>query len=153
MSNHTVYSTLLTELKNKSIVKCFLPVITLPPVIVNDTLTGDPLMTVPILTDQNVKEGDDIISLCYEVHGEADKFFNLVSDSCVTVNAHYSKAPIPGPGVDLNVVDAIGVRAVPNTGDCLNIRVGLQGCNTTVNGVVINMYRSNGITVRKCTKL
>ena len=149
MSNHTVYSTLLTELKNKSIVKCFLPVRTSPPVIVNDTLTGDPLMTVPILTDPNVKEGDPIISLCYEVHGEADKFFNLVSDSCVTVNAHYSKAPIPGPGVDLNVVDAIGVRAVSNTGDCVNIRVGLQGCNTTVNGAVISMYRSNGITVRK----
>jgi hypothetical protein len=37
-------------------------------VFVNDTLTGDPLLTVPILTDPNVEPGDDIESLCYEVH-------------------------------------------------------------------------------------
>ena len=106
-------------------------------------------MTVPIWTDPNEKEGDPIISLCYDVHGEADKFFNLVSDSCVTVNAHYSKAPITSPDIYLNVVDAIGVRAVSNIGTCVNIHVGLQGCNTTVNGAVINMYRSSGIAVRK----
>ena len=73
----------------------------------------------------------------------------LRSDSCITINAHYSKAPIPGPGVDLNVVDAIGVRAVSNTGTCVNIHVGLQGCNATVNGDVISMYQSDGITVQK----
>lgn len=106
-------------------------------------------MTVPIWIDQNIKQGDLIVSLCYEIHGEADKFFNLVSDSCVTVNAHYSKAPITSPNIDLNVVDAIGVRAVSNTGTCVNIHVGLPGCRTTVDGVDINMYQSGGIAVRK----
>lgn len=115
-------------------------------VIVNDTVTGDPLMTVPIWT---VKEGDPIISLCYVVRGEADKFFNLVSDSCITVNAHYCKALIASPDIDLNVVDAIGVRAVSNSGTCVNIRVGLQGCNVTVNGATIDVYKTSCIAVRK----
>ena len=121
-----------------------------PPVLVNDTLTGDPLMTVPILTDEDVAPGDEIISLCYEVHGQADYVFNLVSDTCVTVNAHYAKAPINSPNIDLNVVDAIGVRAVSDGGTCENIRVGLQGCQATVNGVDVNgMYRRDNISVRE----
>ena len=75
----------------------------------------------------------------------------MVSDSCITVNAHYSKAPIPSPDIDLNVVDALGVKAVSNSGTWVNIGVGsgLQGCNTTVNGAGISVYQSNGIKVRK----
>ena len=120
-----------------------------PGILVNDTLTGDPLMTVPIHTDPDVMEGDVITSLCYEVHGEAEKFFNLVSDSCVSVNSHYSRA-LDNPNIDLNIVDAIGVQAVSNNGTCVNIHVGLDGCEVTVNGDAIKgrMYRSNGITIR-----
>ena len=106
-------------------------------------------MTVPIWNSMDVDPNDPPISLCYEVHGAADKFFNLVSDSCVTVNAHYWKSPIASPNIDLNVVDAIGVRTVSNNFSCVNIRVGLQGCQATVNGADVNLYRSNGITVRK----
>ena len=118
-----------------------------PGILVNDTLTGDPLMTVPIHTDSNVMEGDVITSLCYEVHGEAGKFFNLVSDSCVSVNAHYSRA-LDNSNIDLNIVDVIGVRAVTNNGTCLNIRVGLD-CAVTVNDAAISrIHRFNGITIR-----
>ena len=107
-------------------------------------------MTVPILTEEEVLPGDVITSLCYEVHGQADYVFNLVSDTCVTVNAHYAKAPIASSNIDLNVVDAIGVRAVSNNGTCENIRVGLQGCQATVNDVDVNgMYRRDGISVRE----
>ena len=117
--------------------------------VVNDTLTEDPIMTVPILTDPDVMEGDVIVSLCYEVHGEAEKFFNLVSDSCVSVNAHYSRA-LTNSDIALNIVDAIGVLAVSNDGTCVNISVGLEGCEVTVNGAAITdrTYRFNGITIR-----
>ena len=117
--------------------------------LVNDTLTGASLMTVPILVDPVVEQGDVVPSLCYEVHGEADKFFNLVSDSCVSVNSHYSRA-VSHPNITINIVVAIGVRAVSNNGTCLNIRVGLDGCEVTVNGAAIRgrTYRSNGITIR-----
>ena len=107
-------------------------------------------MTVPILTDMSPLPGDEIISLCYEVHGEADKFFSLISDGCTAANAHYTKADINSTNVDLNVVDAIGVRAVGDDGMCYNIRVGLSDCQATVNGVDIsNTYRMGGITVRE----
>ena len=122
------------------------------PVLVNDTMTGDPLMTVPILTNEDVAPGDPFYSLCYEVHGQVHYVFNLVCDTCVTVNAHYAKAPINSTNIDLNVVDAIGVRAVSNNGTCENISVGLQGCQATVNGVDINgMYRRDGISVHEDT--
>ena len=110
---------------------------------VNDTLTGDPLMTVPIQT-----EGDSIIYLCYEVHGEDDKYFNLISDTCVSVNAHYSKAAIASDNIVLNVVDEIGVRAVSSIGVSVNISVGLEDCKAYVNGVNVTTYNRDRIYVR-----
>jgi len=117
---------------------------------VNDTLTGDPLMTVPVLQNRSPQLGDVQTSLCYEVHGEADQFFSLISDGCTAVNAHYTQAAINSTNVDLNVVDAIGVRAVGDDGECRNIHVGLSDCQATVNGVDISgTYRLGGITVRE----
>ena len=117
-------------------------------VTVNDTLTGDPLMTLPILTDPNVMPGDVITSLCYEVHGEADKFFNLISDTCVSVNSHYEKAAIDNENITLNIVDSIGVQAY-DQGICVNIGVSLKNCQATVNGAnVSRRYNNNGISVR-----
>ena len=107
-------------------------------------------MTVPILTDMSPQASDEITTLCYEVHGEADKFFSLISDECTAVNAHYAKADINSTNVDLNVVDAIGVRAVDNEGTCRNIHVGLSDCQATVDGLSVSgTYRRAGITVRE----
>ena len=110
---------------------------------VNDTLTGDPLMTVPISI-----ENDVITSLCYEVHGEADKFFNLISDTCVSVNSHYEKAAIDNENITLNIVDSIGVLAY-DQGICVNIGVSLKNCQASLNGAnVSRRYNNNGISVR-----
>jgi collagen type VI alpha len=113
------------------------------PPMVNDTVTGDPLMTVPVNTNPNVS------TLCYEVHGHADKFFNLVSDTCVAVNAHYVDSGINNSRINLNVVDAIGVRAVNTQGNCVNIHVKLEGCAVTVEGLNISMFRNYGIVIRQ----
>ena len=53
---------------------------------VNDTIIGDPLYEVPVIID----EENNTVSLCYEVHGEPGEHFNLISDTCVSVNALYS---------------------------------------------------------------
>ena len=120
---------------------------------VNDTLTGDPLMTVPIHTNPDAQPGDEYTSLCYEVHGEADKVFNLISDECTTVNAHYAKAPIASPNIDLNVVDAIGVVALSLSGsECVNILIELDTCQATVNNTDVHgVYQGDGIRVREYT--
>ena len=127
---------------------------TLTPIQVNDTVTGNPLMVVPLnVGDSTRKElglgESDRVSLCYEVHGEANQNFNLVSDMCVSVNAHYMRAR---SDVDINAIDTIGVRAVGDDDHCRNIQVDLVGCRASVDGVEITMpYRMAGISVRKYT--
>ena len=79
----------------------------------NDTLIGDPLYAVPFT--------EDGVSLCFEVHGAASQYFNLVSDTCTNVNVFYAPSPLLNDS--RNVVEQIGVRAVGSSGTCYNIRV------------------------------
>ena len=101
-------------------------------------------MTVPLYTDPDVEPGDRVSSLCYEVHGESNAYFNLISDRCTSVNAYYQDAGIPSPNITLNVVTVIGVRAVlghDGGGGCVNIRVDLDTCSAFINdGGVGNAY-------------
>ena len=106
-------------------------------------------MTVPLRIENTTLLGlnaDEIVSLCYELHGEDDAYFNLVSDGCVSVNAHYITIT---PDLDINIIDAITVRAVDVNGSCQNIAVDLQGCTLSINGVTMDQYSSGGITVRR----
>ena len=119
-------------------------------VFVNDTLIGDPLLTVPLFDDPNVAPGDPISKLCYELHGEANAYFNLISDECTSVSAFYQTASTPSPNIDLNVVTQIGVRAVGNSDRCYNIQVNLDSaCNATVDGHAATNNTFDGITVRQ----
>ena len=115
----------------------------------NDTLTGDPLMIVPIFDKPDVEPGDPVESLCYEVHGEDGEFFNLISDRCTSVNAYYEKATSE---IDLNVVTRIGVKAVGRSGNrCWDIEVSLDDCIATVDGVIQTSISFDGIRVKKHT--
>ena len=119
-----------------------------------DTVIQDPVMIVPVhAPDFNSSD----IYLCYEIHGDADKYFNLVSDDCTTVNAHYSQAPA-APAI--NIIDSISVVAVDDQGNCQRISVDVDGCLATVNNVTlepisekrsISTYDENGISVRSYT--
>ena len=101
-------------------------------------MIGDPLFTVPIRQDGT--------SLCYEVHGRADTSINLVSDTCVNINAYYSPMIIPDNG---NIISQIGVRAVNNISQCDNIRVELDQCRASINGAELaTLFRKNGVTVQ-----
>ena len=110
----------------------------------NDTVIGDPLLTVPI----HVPDSDyDGISLCYEIHGADDEYFNLVTDECASVNAHYGRVT-----EYLNVVDEIAIRAVDNVNECRNIAVNLEGnCSVQVDGTLFTgfSYSNQGVSVRR----
>ena len=117
---------------------------------VNDTVSGDPLFTVPLnvpdkTSIMNVGENDPI-NLCFEVHGEDGRLFNLVSDACVSVNARYARVL---PNEDINIVDAVFVRASDTNGSCRYVEVALDQCRATVDGVPVTDYVAAGITVRK----
>ena len=113
----------------------------------NDTLTGDPLMVVPIFDKPDVEPDDPVESLCYEVHGEDGSYFNLISDRCTSVNAYYEKATSE---IDLNVVTRIGVKAVGRSGSgCRNIEVRLDDCMAKVDGIFRTSFSFDGIRVKK----
>ena len=113
----------------------------------NDTLVGDPLLTVPLPTQSlESVNGVDESSLCYEIHGRPDAWFNMVSDGCVSVNAHYTRL-----NEYLNIVDKIAIRAVNRARVCVNMLIELQGCVVSVDGVALAVkegYRRDGIFIR-----
>ena len=116
----------------------------------NDTATGDPVMTVPLhLTNSSdlpqIGE-NDLLNLCFEVHGEQGSYFNLVSDTCVTVNAHYSQAD---PQLGFNIISEISILAPDLSPVCHNISVSADGCIASIDGNVLNStYVSAGISVK-----
>ena len=122
----------------------------------NDTVMGDPLFTVPIYDQQDSTPVLDLTtdtsppSLCFEIHGATNKIFNLISDHCTSVNAHYAPMDIPERG---NIIDSVGIRAVDTAGKCVNIRVSIEsGCTpniSTGDGVTqpVTRYNSQGVSV------
>ena len=120
-------------------------------VIRSDTVIGDPLLQAPLW----IQDRDEITSLCYEVHGHSDAFFNLVSDECIIVNALYTQVE------DLNVVSEIGVHAVTNNGsECISVKVTQMDDNACVTTLTVSngndmpmavgtVFDQDGIQVRQ----
>ncbi len=87
------------------------------------------------------------LSLCYEIHGAEDQWFNLVTDNCVSVNTQYTDLTRR-----LNIMDSVAVRAVDEANRCVNIRVNVDQCSAMVGDSsigVLNKYESNGIMVKR----
>ena len=104
---------------------------------VNDSAIASVLYTVPLRTmnTSNIIEGTP---LCYEVHGRADRYFNLVSDDCTSVNAHYVAAVRPRAG---NVIDQIGIVTSDCSNRCQRIQVDVTTggqCQTQIDRVDIS---------------
>ena len=100
------------------------------------------MFTVPInARSDNFTPGS--VSLCYEIHGEDGQFFNLISDSCLSVNAHYSR---PHLSIPVNVMDQIAVVATNNDGENVNISINHQ-CRAQVNGIDLAYFNSSGVVL------
>eukprot|EP00731_Ephydatia_muelleri_P017036 Em0010g134a len=113
-------------------------------IMANDTVVGDPLFSVPIYIPLSHLFGSIQPALCYEVHGQENVYFNLISDGGVSVNARYLKV-----NNYLNVIDQVGIRAVDSRGSVLNIRVDLAGCASYINSTATSLYQADGILLRK----
>ena len=110
----------------------------------NDSIVGDPLFVTPLyLFNTSLKD----VSLCFEIHGAIGKMFNLISDRCVSVNALYDAM---NNSLDANIITSIGVKAVDNQGQCINIIVSVKDqCNPQINGMQALRYDQSGINVAK----
>ena len=116
----------------------------------NDTIVGDPLFIVPLYLTLDSHQFDEQMSLCYEVHGMAGKFFNLVSDNCTSVNALYQTST---EDTTLNYINEIGVKAINLQGECVTISVSVD-CVPEImyrGGEIVATphYDEAGITVRR----
>lgn len=118
----------------------------------NDTIIGDPLFTVPIHIPQELIANNPSLngaSLCYEVHGKANSYFNLVSDKCTSVNAFYISLANPLAG---NIIGGIGINTVDQDGVCHRIETSLDQCSASVDGNSLSIeesYNKAGIIVTR----
>jgi hypothetical protein len=124
-------------------------------VFVDDTVTGDPFFIVPLSLTPNSQSDlfqENQVALCYEIHGIPGANFNLVSDTCTSVNALYS---ISSVNPELNFISGIGVRAVDVNRNCVDIRVSVaQNCTPEIRRgnddiTALPRFESGGIVVRK----
>ena len=76
-------------------------------------------------------------SLCYGMHGSADDFYNIISDTCTSVNIQFTQHPVQR---DKNRISSIGIHAVTGDADtpCADIQIDLLGCRATINNGTIN---------------
>ena len=118
---------------------------------VNDTIVADPVYAVPLKIVAGAIPGTNgDVSLCYEIHGDADKWFNLISDTCLSVNARYSECMFPGGDIGHHI-DKLGILAVSSTSQCREVMVSMvEGvCSATVDGSSTEMLDEDGLVVTK----
>ena len=107
----------------------------------NDTIIADPQFTVTLPNDP--------ASMCYEVHGEAGKHFNLISDTCTSVNAYFTAMP---GSPRLNRMSVIGIYAVSSTvpDGCSIIEINVNNCSAYLDGELVElMAQVDDIRIRK----
>ena len=117
----------------------------------NDTIVADPVYAVPLkIVDGAIPGTNGDVSLCYEIHGDADKWFNLISDTCLSVNARYSEYMSP-EGDNGHRIDKLGILAVSSTSQCREVMVSMvEGvCSATVDGSSTDMLDEDGLVVSK----
>ena len=108
--------------------------------IVNDSISGDPLFTVPLMGGAK---------LCYDIVGRPGIVLNLLSDKCTSVSAEYEAVNTPTTG---NTVSAIGIKAVGFNARCHNIEVRLVRNDNNGKDVYIKTSVDN-VTLSRNTQM
>ncbi|XP_065920074.1 uncharacterized protein [Dysidea avara] len=116
-------------------------------VILTDTVIfhDDPLYEVPVT---HTSEGMDptTTSLCYQIHGESNNYYNLISDTCIQVNVFYAAFSTNSDAA--NYIKAIGILAHDSGGSCIKIELQTKRCKLTIDDSSLNgSYSQNKIEV------
>lgn len=125
-------------------------------------MVGDPLYSVPMSLVQALppEVGGSVPHLCFEIHGEPETHFNLLSDNCTSVNALYSAVSSDDP-IGFHIISRIGISAVDSAGECVFVQVGVENDCTPIirsfdsdgdgelDAVETMIYNSLGVSVRK----
>lgn len=89
----------------------------------NDSIVGDPLFIVPLALTPDSHSFEEPPALCFEIHGASGSTFNLISDTCTSVNALYQTSTVDS---ELNFISEIGVKAVDLNDECITVRVAVS---------------------------
>ena len=70
------------------------------------------------------------------MHGSPNDFYNIISDTCTSVNVHFTQHPVR---INENRISSIGIRAVTGDADipCANIQIDLLGCRASINNKAV----------------
>ena len=118
----------------------------------NDTIMADPVYTVPlkVVPGGNTEEFSAGISLCYEIHGSPNTWFNVISDTCTSVNTLYTEALLMNHTG--HVITHVAILTEDSTGVCTQLEVTLKNntCLAEFNGEsVVNKRTENGIVLMR----
>ena len=83
------------------------------------------------------------------MHGSADDFYNIISDTCVSVNVHFTQHPVRN---NKNRISSIGIRVVTGDADtpCADIQIDLLNCRASINNrIIIGSNIIGNIRVKK----
>ena len=71
-------------------------------------------------------------ALCYGIPGSPNDFYNIISDTCISVNVHFTQLPDRN---NENRISSIGIRAVTGDADtpCADIQIDLMNCSASIN--------------------
>ena len=76
-------------------------------------------------------------ALCYGIHGSPNDSYNIISDTCTSVNVHFTQHPVRK---NENIISSIGIHAVTGDADtpCADIQIDLLNCTASINNTTIN---------------
>ena len=83
------------------------------------------------------------------MHGSPNDSYNIISDTCTSVNVHFTQHPARS---NENRISSIGIRAVTADADnpCADIQIDLLGCKATINNSqIIEQSIIGNVSVRK----
>ena len=101
---------------------------------VSDSVSVDPLFTVSVYPQLDSPLGR-LVSLCYQIHGDGNTYYNLLTTEYTSVNGLWSGITVRLITDSLNLLTKIGVQAISKTGQCHRILVDLNQCAVTIDGV------------------
>ena len=105
-----------------------------------------PLYRVPVPeVERNGQAMPEKMFLCYDVRGWTNQAFNLISDTCVSVNALYSTRSNTSEAI----ITKIGILSKDSAGHCQHTAVDLmKGCAVSVNGKAVGSdYKPDNIEI------
>ena len=127
--------------------------VAIPPAIFTDTVINrnDPLYEVPVI-HTSLGMNATATSLCFQVHGESEKYYNLISGDCIQVNVLYEAMKNPEDG---NFHKEIGILTRNYQNNCTEIKLRSNRCILKTDGTALNFnesYEENGIKIEKVGK-